>query len=113
MRLADQLRTTTFLLTLRYMVLFFLSVTVLFAFINWSATGYVEQETDAAINAEVAGLNEQFLERGAQGLVRVIARRISANPDGDAVYLIADTDLRPLAGSISKWPAMTAIKDGW
>ena len=58
MRLADQLRTTTFLLTLRYMVLFFLSVSILFVFVSWSATGYVEQETDAAIEAEVAGLNE-------------------------------------------------------
>lgn len=113
MRLADQLRTTTFLLTLRYMVLFFVSVTILFAFISWTATGYVEQETDAAIRAEVAGLNEQFVQRGPQGLARVVAMRVSANPDGDAVYLIADADLNPLVGSIEKWPAMKAEADGW
>jgi len=113
MRLADQLRTTTFLLTLRYMVLFFLSVTILFAFISWSATGTVEQEFDAAIQAEIAGLNEQFIQRGPQGLARVIAARINANPDGDAVYLIADAELTVLLGSISEWPALTSDGDGW
>lgn len=112
MRLADQLRTTTFLLTLRYMVLFFLSVTILFVFVSWSATGYVEQETDAAIEAEVAGLNEQFRQRGPQGLARVVGMRISANPDGDAVYLIADKDLKPLIGSIDRWPDMRSEPDG-
>ena len=39
MRLADQLRTTTFLLTLRYMVLFFVSVTILVGLFNWAALG--------------------------------------------------------------------------
>jgi len=113
MRLADQLRTTTFLLTFRYMILFFVSVTILFVFVSWSATGFVEQETDAAILAEVAGLKEQFIQRGPQGLARVVAMRISANPDGDAVYLIADADLKPLVGSISEWPALTSDTGGW
>ncbi len=113
MRLADQLRTTTFLLTLRYMVLFFVSVTILFVFVSWSATGFVEQETDAAILAEVAGLKEQFIQRGSQGLARVVAMRISANPDSDAVYLIADANLKPLVGSISEWPALTSDTGGW
>ncbi len=113
MRLADQLRTTTFLLTLRYMVLFFVSVTILFVFINWSATGYVEQESNATIQADVAGLNEQFAQRGPQGLARIIAMRISANPDGDAVYLIADANLKPLVGNIGKWPALSSEAEGW
>jgi len=113
MRLADQLRTTTFLLTLRYMILFFVSVTILFVFINWSATGYVEQESNAAIQADVAAFNEQFAQRGPQGLARVIAMRISANPNSDAVYLLADADLKPLIGNIDRWPALTSEADGW
>ncbi len=113
MRLADQLRTTTFLLTLRYMVLFFLSVTILFAFISWSATGTVEQEIDAAIQADVAGLSEQFVQRGPQGLARVIAARISANPDGDTVYVVADADLNVLLGTITEWPTLTSEPEGW
>ena len=113
MRLADQLRTTTFLMTLRYMVLFFVSVTILFVFISWSATGYFEQEIDATIEAEVAGLSEQFIQRGPQGLASIITTRINASPDGDAVYLIADADLKPLLGNISEWPVLIADTDGW
>ncbi|MDH3977641.1 MAG: HAMP domain-containing histidine kinase [Gammaproteobacteria bacterium] len=113
MRLADQLRTTTFLLTLRYMVLFFLSVTILFAFISWSATGYLEQETEAAITAEIIGLNEQFIENGSQGLARTIDRRIKTNPDGDAVYLIADANFKPLLGNLEQWPSMETDENGW
>jgi len=113
MRLAEQTRTTAFLLTFRYMVLFFVSVTILFIFISWTATGYLEQETDAAIQSEIVGLKEQFALRGPEGLAEVITMRINANPDGDAVYLIADTDLNPLVGNISQWPALTSSTDGW
>ena len=113
MRLADQLRTTTFLLTLRYMVLFFVSVTILFIFVNWSATGYLEQETEATIRTDVAGLTEQFVQRGSQGLARVIAMRIRSNPDGDAIYLIANSDLMPLVGNIGKWPLITSSSNAW
>ncbi len=113
MRLADQTRTTAFLLTFRYMVLFFVSVTILIVFISWTATGYLEQETDAAIQAEIIGLKEQFALRGSEGLADVINMRINANPDGDAIYLIANTDLNPLVGNISKWPALTSSTDGW
>ena len=113
MQLTDQLRTTTFLLTLRYMILFFLSVTILFIFISWSTTGYLEQETDATIRAEVNGLNEQFIQRGPQGLVRVIGMRVRNHPDSNMVYLIADADLNPMVGSINEWPALKSKPDGW
>ncbi|MFQ5634152.1 MAG: sensor histidine kinase [Gammaproteobacteria bacterium] len=111
MRLADQLRTTTFLLTLRYMVLFFVSVTILVGLFNWAALGYVQQEADAAIDAEVTGLNEQFVQRGPAGLVQVINSRIQAYPDGDAVYLIADREGNPKVGNLGAWPALKLIED--
>jgi signal transduction histidine kinase len=111
MRLADQLRTTTFLLTLRYMVLFFVSVTILVGLFNWAARGYVEQEADAAIEAEVTGLAEQFAQRGPNGLIQVIRNRIQAYPDGDAVYLIVDTSGKKIVGNLNEWPALRVIED--
>ncbi|MFW2405387.1 MAG: ATP-binding protein [Gammaproteobacteria bacterium] len=111
MRLADQLRTTTFLLTLRYMVLFFVSVTILIGLFNWAAIGYIEQEADAAINAEIIGLQEQFAQRGPAGLAQVIESRIQAYPDGDAIYLIADKDGKPLLGNLAAWPALTVVDE--
>jgi len=113
MRLADQLRTTTFLLTLRYMVLFFVSVTILVGLFDWTATGYIEQEADAAIEAEITGLGEQFNQRGPTGLVQVINSRIQAYPDGDAVYLIANRDGTALVGNLDAWPELRLIEDDW
>lgn len=113
MRLADQLRTTTFLLTLRYMVLFFVSVTILVGLFNWAALGYVEQEAEAAIEAEIVGLREQFVQRGPSGLAQVINSRIEAFPEGDAIYLIADKTGTPLVGNLGAWPELRIIQDDW
>jgi len=110
MRLADQLRTTTFLLTLRYMVLFFVSVTILVGLFNWAALGYVEQEADAAIGAEILGLQEQFTQRGPSGLVEVINSRIQAYPEGDAVYLIVDRSGNKIVGNLEAWPSLQMLE---
>jgi len=107
MQLAKQLRTTTFLLTLRYMVLLFVSVSIVVGVINWSAVDYFEQEADATIRAEVRGLREQFNERGPERLAQVIESRILANPEGDAVYLLADAELRVISGNLRQWPQLT------
>lgn len=113
MRLADQIRTTTFLLTLRYMVLFFVAVTILFGILNWSTINYLEQEADMTIEAEAAGLEAQFKQRGLEGMVQVIGATISINPKGGAVYLLADAELNPLIGNLRQWPQLTAEEDGW
>ncbi len=113
MRLADQLRTTTFHLTLRYMVLLFVSVTILVGFINWTTLQFFEEQTALTIDAEVKGLREQYLQRGLNGLVQVIAARIAANPEGDALYLIVDTDMAPQVGNLMEWPDLRLSEDGW
>ncbi len=115
MQLAKQLRTTTFLLTLRYMVLLFVSVSIVVAIINWSAVGYFEQEADATIRAEVQGLREQFNERGPERLAQVINARILANPEGDAIYLLAevvDEKLRKVIGNLDEWPQLASAGEG-
>ena len=111
MRLADQLRTTTFLLTLRYMVLFFVSVTILVGVFNWVAIGYVEQEADAALDAEISGLREQLMQRGLTGLAQVVAARSTANLNGDTLYLIADNKFQRLAGNLPVWPEIIQLDE--
>jgi signal transduction histidine kinase len=113
MRLANQLRTTTFLLTLRYMVLFFVSVTILVGFINWSTISYLEQEADETIEAEAAGLKIQFQQNGMEGVARVIGARISVDSKGAGVYLLADAELKPIFGNLRQWPNLTPAEDGW
>ncbi len=113
MRLADQLRTTTFLLTLRYMVLFFVSVTILVGFLNWSTIGYLEQEADETIQAEAAGLKAIHQRNGLEGIAQVIGARISIDPRSTGIYLLADAELNPLIGNLREWPKLTPADDGW
>ncbi len=90
------------------MVLLFVSVSIVVGIINWSAIGYFEQEADATIRAEVRGLQEQFNERGPERLAQVIRARILANPEGDAIYLLADAELQKIIGNLDQWPQLTA-----
>ena len=112
MHLAEQLRTTTFLITLRYMVLLFVSVTILLGFINWATISYLEDEIDLAIDADTRGLAELNRQTSPDAVAQVIAARVRAAP-GDALYLLADRQFKPLVGNLSAWPELTTIEDGW
>jgi signal transduction histidine kinase len=107
------LRTNAFRLAALYFVLFATSVVALLAFIYLSTAGFVEAQTEATLDAEIAGLAEQYNQRGLSGLVQVIAAR-SAGERGDAMlYLITDPTGSPLAGNLSRWPAATELRPGW
>src|SRR5262249_47186712 len=107
------LRTNAFRLAALYFVLFATSVVALLGFIYWSTAGFVEQQTEATLDAEIAGLAEQYNQRGLSGLVQVIAER-SAGERGDAMlYLITDPVGGPLAGNLSRWPTATELRPGW
>ncbi len=104
MRLPPLLRTSVFQLTLIYIVVFGFSVVALFAFIYWSTIGFMERQTDAVIQAEIAGLAEQYERRGLAGLVDVIGDRVRRDAENRSAYLLVDSNLRPLAGNVSYWP---------
>src|SRR5258707_1297099 len=95
------LRTNAFRLAVLYIGIFATSVLALLVFIYWSTANFVEQQTEATLDAEIAGLAEQYEQRGLSGLVQVIAER-SAGERGDAmIYLITDPQSHPLAGNLS------------
>jgi signal transduction histidine kinase len=107
------LRTNAFRLAVLYLGIFATSVLALLAFIYWSTADFVERQTEATLDAEIAGLAEQYDQRGLSGLVQVIAER-SAGERGDAMlYLITDPLSHPLAGNLSAWPDSDAIRPGW
>jgi signal transduction histidine kinase len=112
MHLADQLRTTTFLITLRYMVLLFVSVTILLGFINWKTISYLEGETERAIEADTRGLAELNRQTNVETVGQVIAARVRATP-GNALYLLADRQFKPLVGNLEEWPELTTSENGW
>jgi signal transduction histidine kinase len=104
MQLPRLFRTNVFRLTLAYMALFALSVGALSVFIYWATIGYLETQTNATIEAEIAGLSEQHERRGLRGLGDVIEERVARDADGRSFYLLADPIGRPLAGNVTEWP---------
>jgi signal transduction histidine kinase len=113
MGLKQQLRTTTFLLTLRYMVLFFVSATILMAVINWAITGYIERRADESLETAVRTFTELYRLGGMKAIEPLInARRAAENP-GEALYLVADQRYRPVIGNLPEWPQLQPTSDGW
>jgi len=110
---AKWLRSSSFRLALIYMALFGGSVLILLTFIYWSTARYMAQQADATIEAGIAGLAERYRTSGLSGLTNTISERVSRKPGGYSIYLLADDDLRPLAGNISRWPPGRATQDGW
>jgi len=113
MKTAELLRSSSFRLSLVYMVLFAGSVLLLLGFIYWATVGYMTDQTDATIEAEITGLAEQYREGGLSNLVNILQERVERDPDSSSVYLLASSTFTPLAGNIDAWPNVETGSDGW
>jgi signal transduction histidine kinase len=118
-RLNRILRTTTFRLALVYMALFGGSALVLLGFLYWATAGYMARQTDETIGAEIAGLAEQYRQGGLDGLSAAIAGRMSRNPRGNSIYLLADPKYQRIVGNLDRWPPSAldsrsdVTQEGW
>lgn len=72
------------------MGIFGASTLTLIGVVWWVTNGYLEQQTNATIEAEVTGLVEQYRQRGIQGLESLIAERQTMSNGVPTVYLFAD-----------------------
>ncbi len=113
MKLLSQLRTSSFQLALLYMVVFATSVFILLAFIYWRTAGFMTAQTDETIEAEIAGLAEQYRGRGVNGLITIIRERVARDPNAKSIYLLTTDDFLKLAGNIESWPKGTRSESGW
>lgn len=86
------------------MAVFGLSVCGLLGFVYWSTVGVIEAQSDATIEAEIAGLEERYRARGLFGLVGVIRARSTDEVSQRGIYLLTDPLLNPLAGNLTRWP---------
>jgi signal transduction histidine kinase len=107
------LRTSTFRITLLYAVMLAISTAAVALFLYWSTIGFLQRQTDQAIEIEIAGLREAYRSQGLNGLSRIIGDRIRGGDDPEAIYLFADRKLRPLAGNLEAWPLLVATEEGW
>ena len=113
MNRSNFLASSTFRLALLYVILFTVSVLLIFSFIYWSSVRYMATQSDSAIQTEIQTLAERYENRGVPGLRRLILDRITRQqPTGSSLYLLSDPLGRPIVGNISRWPQVTA-EDGW
>ncbi|MEX2475112.1 sensor histidine kinase [Marinobacter sp.] len=113
MKLLSQLRTSSFQLALLYMVVFATSVFLLLAFIYWRTAGFMTAQTDQTIEAEIAGLAEQYRGRGINGLITIIRERVARDPNAKSIYLLTTDDFLKLAGNVETWPEGARSESGW
>jgi signal transduction histidine kinase len=95
------------------MAVFGLSVCGLLAFVYWSTVSVIDAQSDATIEAEIAGLEEQYRDRGPFGLVEIIRNRSSDETRRRGIYLLTDPALNPLAGNLSGWPVEARGDPRW
>jgi signal transduction histidine kinase len=106
------LQSTSVRLAVGYAALFAISSLLLVALLWWRASTDFDRWTDAAITADAAEISDQLSDVGVHGAVEAI-RVHAANVGTRAVYLLADRELKPLAGNLAVWPAEVAPRPGW
>lgn len=104
-------RTSSFRLTLSYAGLFGASVLILFTVIYWSASFYMTRQLDAAIDSDVAELEEGFQNGGIERVAALIAERVEEMPSGPMFYLLENRSGGILAGNLGALRARAATFD--
>lgn len=105
-------RTTAFRVALLYAALFGFSGLAALAFVYWTTTSYLIEQTDTLIRAEMDVLHETYQHAGLDNLRSSIMERSSTREESDRIYLLADQTYTPIAGNLPAWPA-TLKSDGW
>jgi signal transduction histidine kinase len=106
------LETSTFRLALIYLASFGISALALLGFLYYETAGFMARQTDETIQAEIAGLAEQYRAEGINRLRQVIELR-SGQLHRSSVYLLIDPLGRRVAGNLEHWPSAEPGLDGW
>ena len=107
------LRSSAFRITLIYVLLFGLSVSIILGFVYWSTIIYKTNQTDEDINAEIQALSQVYQAKGYPGLLTLLSERIEQQRPGDtSLYLLTDNQFRPLVQNISGWPKLAKVEKG-
>jgi signal transduction histidine kinase len=107
-------KSSAFRITLVYVILFGLSVSIILGFVYWSTIIYRTNQTDVDINAEIQELTEIYNRKGYPGLVTLLSERVQPRPGNSTLYLLADYQFQPLVSNMTGWPRMSVDrKGGW
>jgi signal transduction histidine kinase len=104
-------RTTTFKLTLVYLVVFALFAVFLLGYFALNTRRLVTAQITDTVNAEITGLSEQYRLGGMRQLVFVIESR--ARRPGSSLYLLTTFNGDSLAGNVSSLAPGVLDNPGW
>lgn len=105
---------SAFRITLIYVLLFTISVFILFGFFYWSSFGYLVKQKEETIMAEIAELEQRYKVDGFVSLRLRLSERVANQTPGDSsIYILVDDRYRRLMGNLDRWPGISVDKDGW
>jgi signal transduction histidine kinase len=104
-------RTTTFKLTLVYLVVFALFAAFLLGYFALNTRRLITQQINDTVNAELTGLSEQYRLGGVRRLVEVVDAR--ARRPGSSLYLVTTFNGDALAGNVSPLDPKVLDSPGW
>jgi signal transduction histidine kinase len=105
------LRTTTFKLTLVYLTVFAVFAVFLLGYFALNARRLITEQITQTVDAEIAGLAEQYQQGGIRRLVFVIESR--AKRPGSSLYLLTTPAGESVAGNVGSLPPGLLNRDGW
>jgi signal transduction histidine kinase len=103
-------RTTAFKLSLAYLVVFAVFAFVILGYVAWNTTRVLNDQIIDTVEAEIAGLAEQYRLAGIRRLVNIVERR-SRQP-GASLYLVTTFAGERIAGNIGSLPPGTLDTSG-
>ena len=107
MRAPRILRTLAFRIVALYLAIFALSAAAIVGFTYWNTARALNAQTDQIVDSEISSLAERYQRFGLAGLTSVIVNR-SAHSEA-TLYLLADSDKRPIVGNLDSWPNLVPI----
>jgi signal transduction histidine kinase len=109
--LGKLVRSTTFRLTLVYLVVFALYAAALLAYFALNTGRLITEQITETVDTEIAGLTEQYTVGGLRRLVLIIENR-SLRP-GSSLYLVTAPTGQALAGNVGSLAPGVLDKTGW
>ncbi|HEY1312180.1 MAG TPA: two-component sensor histidine kinase, partial [Pseudolabrys sp.] len=104
-------RTTTFKLTLVYLIVFALFAAFLLGYFALNTRRLITEQITDTVNAEITGLSDQYRLGGIRRLVIVVDSR--ARRPGSSLYLVTTPTGEALAGNVTALAPGILDSPGW
>jgi signal transduction histidine kinase len=97
---------------LLFVLIFSAGITSVLIAVYFLTARVLDREVDAVIQAEVAGLVDDYRRGGLLQLIDTLNRRADSWGRSGAVYLLADADGNRIGGNIGSWPSEFNASEG-